>query len=1041
MLRSPPAQSAPSALRALFPSAQTPWLVFSAGCALSFLAFGLIRAGERAALRLEFERRAHNVALRVEDYLVRTTEPLYALRNLFDYAGPVSRAEFTGAARDLISRSFSVQALEWVPRVPAADRARIEAETRADGFPGFQFTERSAPTVLRRAADRPEHFPVLFIEPYADNELAHGYDLASGRTWPNLLEIVDTGRLGASGRLPLLDRANTGNTWAYIMQLPVYDRPLAGATPAQRQAVLRGYIVGVFRLRDLLETMFQRMGGLGVDVLFLDQSTPSDPQFLHYHSESPLNAAAPPTALQIAAGPHLTIPLHHAGRQWELWARPDPAWLARQPTGRGWFALAFGLTLSGGLGLFLRSQRRRAGLVEELVARRTAELDAARAALASSEERYRAFIEQSAEPIWRVENRPPIPLDLPVEQQIEHIFAHAYIAECNDAMAQAYGYLRAAQLAGTPVAELLDPAEPRNRAFLRAFLAAPGHRLIDVESHETARDGRKKIFLNSLTGIVADNTLVRAWGTQRDITARREAELALAENRRLLDSMMDQLPGMSVRCTAGPGYPAIYISRGVERLTGYVADDFFSERIRYENLIHPDDRPLVWPEILSATAARRPFQTQYRLRDRHGAEHWVLELGHGLYHADGHLEFIDSLSIDITAQKTAEAGRLALERKLLDSQKLESLGLLAGGIAHDFNNLLTVVLGSASLARAELPREAAAESHLRQIETAGKRAAELCAQMLAYAGKGRFVVEPTDLNQLAEGLRSLLKISVGQHARLAFNLAPALPAVMADATQLRQIVMNLVINAAEAIGDRGGDISLATGLRAFDAAALAGSVTGAHCPPGDYVWLEVRDTGPGMTPEVLAKIFDPFFSTKFTGRGLGLAAVLGIVRGHNGALQVATTPGVGTTFRLLLPPVPGTPAGPAPEPSSPPWQTAARVLVIDDDATVRAVATAILGSVGFTAESAADGQAGLDLYRAAPARYDLVILDLLMPGLSGEQTLVELRRVRAEVRVLLMSGFNEGDLLARHAGGGPLAYLPKPFTRDGLRRAVRALVG
>jgi len=710
---------APSPLRHL------PLATFLVGTLLSFTVFALVRSSEQVALQVEFERRAQNVSLRVEDYLLRNVEPLYSLRNLFDYSGDVSREEFNGAARDLISRSISIQALEWVARVPAGERARVEAAVRAEGFPEFQFTERSAPDLLQRASDRPEHFPVLYVEPYASNKFALGFDLASGISWPFLQSVVATGALSASGRLPLLDNERTGNSWAYIMQLPVYDRPLDGASPAARGASLRGYILGIFRLRDLLETMFRRMGGLGVEVLFIDTTVPTDPKFLHYHAEGPVSPAQPPpTVAQIRAGIHHTIKVNHAGRDWELWTHPSASWLARQPISRGWTVLALGLVFSGSLGLFLRLQQRRTKVVEDLVSRRTAELAAAKFSLAANEERYRAFITQSAEPIWRAEQAKPVSLLLPIEDQIAHVFAHAYIAECNDAMARAYGHDSAAALENTPLTQLLPPDDPSNREFIRAFLTAPGHQLVDVETHEIARDGSTKIFLNSLIGIVENGHLVRAWGTQRDITARRQAEIALVESRRLLDSMMDQLPGMSVRCTAAPGLPAIYISRGVEKLTGYVAEDFFSGRIRYGDLIHPEDHPLVWPQIIAATDAHRPFQIQYRIRDRSGHEHWVLEVGHGLYRDDGPLEFIDSLTIDCTAQKHAEASQLALERQLADSQRLESLGVLAGGVAHDFNNLLTAILGHASLARLKAPPGTSIES-LQQIELAARRAADL----------------------------------------------------------------------------------------------------------------------------------------------------------------------------------------------------------------------------------------------------------------------------------------------------------------------------
>jgi PAS domain S-box-containing protein len=256
---------------------------------------------------------------------------------------------------------------------------------------------------------------------------------------------------------------------------------------------------------------------------------------------------------------------------------------------------------------------------------------------------------------------------------------------------------------------------------------------------------------------------------------------------------------------------------------------------------------------------------------------------------------------DITERKRMEQDRLTLERKLLETQKLESLGVLAGGIAHDFNNLLMGVLGNASLALLELPANSPADYSIRQIEIAAGRAADLTRQMLAYSGRGHFVVQPLDLNTLVEEMSHLLQIAISKSIMLQYHLGERLPPIEADAMQIRQVVMNLIVNAAEAIGDDVGTITLTTGIRHADHAELAAIYLAHDLPAGDYLYLEVDDTGSGMDADTLAKIFEPFFTTKFTGRGLGLAAVLGIVRGHHGALKVQSQPARGTTFTILLP--------------------------------------------------------------------------------------------------------------------------------------------
>ncbi|MDO8544926.1 MAG: CHASE domain-containing protein [Opitutaceae bacterium] len=551
----------------------------------------------------------------------------------------------------------------------------------------------------------------------------------------------------------------------------------------------------------------------------------------------------------------------------------------------------------------------------------------------------------------------------------------------------------------------------------------------------------RSIGLMLLSGLVAGLAHITGRRTE---TIRREVEqrtAELAESRRHFASMLHALPGMAFRCRYDEQLTVLFVSDGAQHLTGWTAAEFLNGTVHFRDCVHPDDLQRVREATRGALHDGSDIEVEYRIRHRSGEEKWVLSRGRGGYSAEGRRDIFEGLAIDITAQKNAEAARLGLERKLLEGQKLESLGLLAGGIAHDFNNLLSTILGNATLARLSLPGNSAVEPQLSAIENASLRAAELCRQMLAYAGKGQFVIEPTDLTAMTEELLPLLKISVARQATLTLNLPKDLPAVLADATQLRQIVMNLVLNAADAIGDRGGEIILTAGMMHADHAMLAGCVAGAALPGGDYVYLEVRDTGCGMTPEVMAKIFDPFFTTKFAGRGLGLAAVLGIVRGHKGALRVTSAPGHGSSFRLLLPPVAAV-ARPlaTPAASGGRWRSSASVLVVEDEELVRLVVMDTLKTFGLKPHGAADGAAAVDIFREKSRDFDLVVLDLLMPGLSGEQTLERLRAMRADVPVLLMSGYSEGDILGRVGGAGRLAFLAKPFTRDALERKLRELI-
>ncbi len=450
----------------------------------------------------------------------------------------------------------------------------------------------------------------------------------------------------------------------------------------------------------------------------------------------------------------------------------------------------------------------------------------------------------------------------------------------------------------------------------------------------------------------------------------------------------------------------------------------------------PDDRysPIAVPEYFQRKRMEEALRTANEQLERRVGER------------TGELAAANKkLQAEIIERELAEEERRKVQVKLLHAQKLESLGVLAGGIAHDFNNLLVGILGNAGLALAELPEDAPVRQTLRDVETAALRASELTRQMLAYAGRGQFVVQPVNLTLLVEEMANLLASAVAKSARLDYVLDRDLPPVEADATQLRQVVMNLITNASEALGTAPGTIRVMTGVMRADRAYLADTHLGAGLPEQDYACLEVKDDGHGMHPSTLARIFDPFFSTKFTGRGLGLAAVLGIVRTHRGAIRVASAPGQGTTIRVLLPvmPTPAPAAAPAVreavvEPALPePGTDGGTVLIVDDEETVRSVARRMLERAGYRVSIATGGVEAVRMFRAAPDDYDVVLLDLTMPDQGGLVTLAELQRLRPDVRVVLSSGFNAEDTLAQAGGVLPTGFVQKPYRPADLVSAIR----
>ena len=405
---------------------------------------------------------------------------------------------------------------------------------------------------------------------------------------------------------------------------------------------------------------------------------------------------------------------------------------------------------------------------------------------------------------------------------------------------------------------------------------------------------------------------------------------------------------------------------------------------------------------------------------------------------DGNQTRFVAVMHDISERKRSAEEHRRMEEQMLHAQKLESLGVLAGGIAHDFNNILMSIIGNADLALMRINKESPAVENLRHIENASARAADLAKQMLAYSGKGKFVVENLDLNILLEEMLHMLEVSISKKAVLRLNLGSHLPAVEVDATQLRQIVMNLVINASEAIGDKSGVIAITTGCMDCDKNYLKNVWLSENLGEGMFVYLEVADTGCGMTRETVSKLFDPFFTTKFSGRGLGMSAVLGIVKGHQGAIRVYSEPGKGSTLKILLP-ASSRPAEMFNQDGSPDgWRGNGTVLLVDDEETVRGIGAEMLRELGFQTITAEDGREAVGIFKKTPG-ISFVILDLTMPHLDGEQCFRELRQIAPELKVIMTSGYNEHEVTQKFAGKGLSGFMQKPYNVAELKRMILSL--
>jgi two-component system, cell cycle sensor histidine kinase and response regulator CckA len=520
----------------------------------------------------------------------------------------------------------------------------------------------------------------------------------------------------------------------------------------------------------------------------------------------------------------------------------------------------------------------------------------------------------------------------------------------------------------------------------------------------------------------AHGNVLSLFGTIQDITERKQTEEGLFLFKESVDNSTDAI-GM-----ATPEGKHIYQNKSFT--------DMFDE--------FGDNPPNLF---VDTSIAQKMFQTilageqwsgEVKMYGKKGA---VLDIHLRAYankDADGRIIGLVGIHTDITERKLAEEERENMAKQLLHTQKLESLGVLAGGIAHDFNNILMTIIGNADLALMRINKESPATENLRRVEQAAARAADLAKQMLAYSGKGKFVIESIDLNHLLEDMLHMLEVSISKKAVLRLNLTRPLPSVEADSTQLRQIIMNLVINASEAIGDISGVIAISTGYMDCDKNYLRDVWLEENLSEGLFVYFEISDTGCGMDKETVLKIFDPFFTTKFTGRGLGMAAVLGIVRGHKGAIKVYSEPKKGTTFKILLP------ASDRPieisnsELNTDDWKGSGTVLLVDDEETVRGIGKEMLQELGYSVITAEDGRMAINIFKSSPG-IAFVILDLTMPHIDGEQCFRELKQINPSVKVIMSSGYNEQEVNQKFVGKGLAGFIQKPYKLSVLKEAIRKI--
>lgn len=671
-------------------------------------------------------------------------------------------------------------------------------------------------------------------------------------------------------------------------------------------------------------------------------------------------------------------------------------------------------------------------------------------ALRRSEESYRMFVAQSSEGIFRQDLDSPLPINLPEEELVQHILQDSYLAECNEAMAKMYAVDSPKDLLGMRLTALLTADDPQNIELTREYVRN-GFRIVDRESHEIDARGNPKIFLNSLFGVVEGGKLLHTWGIQRDITerlkadeARKKAEDALRESEERYRTFVAQSSEGIYRMEYNPPVPShLSVEQQISwgHQSGYMAEcndamakmygrasaaELVGQKLS-EFLILRDPKTQYFMETFIRSGYRISDQESIEL-DAYGQKRIFRNTMVGTI-VDGNWVRTWGITRDVTE-------RIHLEEQLRNAQQLEAIGRLAGGIAHDFNNILSIIMGHGELLLATGAVDEPTRNGLEQMRRAADRAASLTQQLLAFSRKQVLQPRVLDLNDTVAGVQKMLARVIGEDIELIAKLSPELSTVRADPGQVEQVLMNLAVNARDAM-PQGGKITMETSnveIKAEDARDL-------DLPPGRYVMLKVIDTGHGMEPDTLSHVFEPFFTTKPIGKGtgLGLATVYGIVKQSGGGIQVESESKRGTGFRIYLPAVEG--------PGTTPSHQAAvervvggseTILIAEDEPDLRELTRIFLESYGYKVLEACSAEQALEKAEKFDEPIQLLLTDVIMPGMSGRQLAEKLLTKRPETRIVYMTGYTD-DMVVQHKVLEPgVQLLQKPFTKVDLAKKVRA---
>ena len=981
------------------------------GSVLSVILFNIVQDQEQARSEAEFERQANSYVAAIQKGIERNLEVVESIAGLYAASAVVERQDFGVFVKSPLLRHQDIQALSWNQRVKDSDRASYEAAKQSDQFPSFQITERKAQDQMERAEHRAEYISVSYIEPLKGNEAALGFDVASNPSRLKALERSrDAGEMVATARVTLVQE--TEEQYGVLILRPVYTSGTPHETVEQRRQTLRGFAVGVFRIGDMVESSVVTLPEAIVNIQLDDEGSALGERLLYLRQASLGEGPTDEEQLEARGGLYLRVPLEIPGRQWSVLISPTREFLARPGRWQAWVSLAVGLLITAFLVAYLISTKNHAAKIETLAAKLTM----------SNEDLKREITDRKlAVEMLKHQARLLENVNDAVIASDERFVTTAW----NRAAEEMYGWT-AEEIIGRLTAEVLQPE------FVDVEPDEVVRRLLEEGSFEgevihSRKDGtRIHTEARAMALRDKDGRISGFVSIDRDITERKLAE---EKNRRLALAVANASDGVMITEMDGQ---ISFINRAGEKMLGYAPGEMHGMKV-FD--IHPESlKETTAREILEATRNEGSWTGEVSLIQKTGEDLHV-GLSTALMKDDeGHALGMVGISTDVTERRQ-------LPEQLVQAQKMEAIGRLAGGVAHDFNNLLTVIIGYSHLGQGELQTgEGRVHTSFREIQRAAERASALTQKLLAFSRHQ--VVEPkvVSLSDLVLDMDGMLRRFIGENVELVTLPAPYPAMVRIDTGQTEQVLTNLLVNARDAMPN-GGKLTIKTSNVMLD---QEGARRHPEAKTGDYVVLEVTDTGIGMTEEVMSHIFEPFFTTKGVGEGtgLGLSTCYGIVSKIGGHITVECEPGNGSTFKVYLPRVDEAASQPPMREKSDELPLGTEtVFLVEDEPVVRKMASQVLRNQGYTVLESTNGVEALRVAdEHASGELHLLLTDIVMPLMGGRDLAERFRMQHPETRVLYISGYTDEAVLRPDPLKTGTDFIQKPFTPVTLALKVREVL-